>query len=120
MTATIFKFPYDASRRVYSRRPRASKNGTPEERAASQPDRQPGHDRKPNHKGNNPLRARFTAISRGVTLVGKVTFGRHGFDPSELHYTIRESWLQDLRDCAAHSRFITGEIEEAIKRLGGL
>jgi hypothetical protein len=33
MTATIFKFPYDASRRVYSRRPRVSKNGTPEERA---------------------------------------------------------------------------------------
>jgi predicted alpha/beta-hydrolase family hydrolase len=32
--AEIFKFPYDASRRVQSRKPRRSKNGTPEERAA--------------------------------------------------------------------------------------
>ena len=30
----IVKFPYSASRRVYSRRGRVSKNGTPEERAA--------------------------------------------------------------------------------------
>jgi hypothetical protein len=30
----IVKFPYSASRRVVSRRPRRSKNGTPEERAA--------------------------------------------------------------------------------------
>jgi hypothetical protein len=32
--AEIFKFPYDACRRVHSRKPRRSKNGTPEERAA--------------------------------------------------------------------------------------
>jgi predicted alpha/beta-hydrolase family hydrolase len=32
--AEIFKFPYDASRRMHSRKPRRSKNGTPEERAA--------------------------------------------------------------------------------------
>jgi hypothetical protein len=30
----VVKFPYNASRRVHSRRPRWSKNGTPEERAA--------------------------------------------------------------------------------------
>lgn len=30
----IVKFPYAVSRRVLSRRPRRSKNGTPEERAA--------------------------------------------------------------------------------------
>jgi hypothetical protein len=30
----VVKFPYSASRRVYSRRPRVSINGTPEERAA--------------------------------------------------------------------------------------
>jgi hypothetical protein len=34
MSAEIFKFPYDVSRRVHSRKPRRSKNGTPEERAA--------------------------------------------------------------------------------------
>jgi hypothetical protein len=31
--AEIFKFPYDACRRVHSKKPRRSKNGTPEERA---------------------------------------------------------------------------------------
>ena len=30
----IVKFPYDACRRVHSKKPRRSKNGTPEERAA--------------------------------------------------------------------------------------
>lgn len=35
MTAEIVKFPYSVSRRVHSRRPRISKNGTPEERAAN-------------------------------------------------------------------------------------
>jgi len=33
---TIVQFPYNASRRVHSRRPRKSKNGTPEERATLQ------------------------------------------------------------------------------------
>jgi phage tail tape-measure protein len=32
---SVIKFPYDASRRVHSRKPRRSKNGTPEERAAA-------------------------------------------------------------------------------------
>jgi hypothetical protein len=31
----VVKFPYSASRRVHSRQPRKSKNGTPEERASS-------------------------------------------------------------------------------------
>ncbi len=30
---SVVKFPYDAGRRVHSRKPRRSKNGTPEERA---------------------------------------------------------------------------------------
>jgi len=34
MTGIIYKFPYNVSRRVYSRMGRCSKNGTPEERAA--------------------------------------------------------------------------------------
>ena len=32
--AEIVKFPYSSSRRVHSKKPRRSKNGTPEERAA--------------------------------------------------------------------------------------
>jgi hypothetical protein len=34
MSCEIVKFPYDACRRVHSKKPRRSKNGTPEERAA--------------------------------------------------------------------------------------
>ena len=34
MTNNVVKFPYSASRRVHSQKPRRSKNGTPEERAA--------------------------------------------------------------------------------------
>jgi hypothetical protein len=34
MTEQIVKFPYSAARRVHSRKPRKSHNGTPEERAA--------------------------------------------------------------------------------------
>lgn len=33
MTANIIKFPYSVSRRAHSRKPRRSKNGTPEQRA---------------------------------------------------------------------------------------
>jgi hypothetical protein len=31
---TVVRFPFAVSRRAYARRPRKSKNGTPEERAA--------------------------------------------------------------------------------------
>jgi hypothetical protein len=34
MTAEIVKFPYSVSRRAHARKPRGSKNGTPEERVA--------------------------------------------------------------------------------------
>jgi hypothetical protein len=34
MDSNIVKFPYNACRRVFARRGRVSKNGTPEERAA--------------------------------------------------------------------------------------
>jgi hypothetical protein len=34
MASTVVKFPYSVSRRAHSRKPRRSKNGTPEERAA--------------------------------------------------------------------------------------
>jgi hypothetical protein len=35
MTGSVVKFPYEACRRIHSRKPRRSKNGTPEERAAA-------------------------------------------------------------------------------------
>jgi hypothetical protein len=34
MDSNIVKFPYSASRRVHSKKPRRSKNGTPEERSS--------------------------------------------------------------------------------------
>lgn len=34
MTATVVKFPFERARRAYARRPRKSKNGTPEQRAS--------------------------------------------------------------------------------------
>jgi hypothetical protein len=34
MDTNVVKFPYAASRRVHSQKPRRSKNGTPEERAS--------------------------------------------------------------------------------------
>ncbi len=41
MTGIIYKFPYNVSRRAYSRMGRCSKNGTPEERAAKAATTQP-------------------------------------------------------------------------------
>ena len=35
MDSNVVKFPYGVSRRVHSRKPRTSKNDTPEERAAN-------------------------------------------------------------------------------------
>ena len=35
---TVVKFPFAASRHAYARKPRKSKNGTPEERAAAKND----------------------------------------------------------------------------------
>jgi hypothetical protein len=34
--SNVVKFPYSVSRKVHARKPRASKNGTPEERATLQ------------------------------------------------------------------------------------
>jgi hypothetical protein len=41
MTGIVYKFPYNVSRRVYSRMGRVSKNGTPEERAVKAAKAQP-------------------------------------------------------------------------------
>jgi hypothetical protein len=115
-TATIFKFPHDVSRRAFARMPRNSKNGTPEERTA----KQPGHDRKPNHSGNNPLRARLASVSIAITMVGKAAvYRRHGFDPATLSDCERRVWLEDLQDGARDARQIAHECDEAILLLGG-
>src|SRR5258705_12960992 len=88
MTAEIVKFPYSASRRVHSKKPRRSKNGTPEERAALAASMQsaladvvllsdrpaapeePAIDRR--KLRGNPGRDHVATISFGATVCGKL------------------------------------------------
>lgn len=87
MTAEIVKFPYSASRRVYSKQPRRSKNGTPEERAAkaaaleampadvvpmSLARAQVRSDVDGRKLRGSPLRDCIGTISFGATVVGKM------------------------------------------------
>ena len=60
---TVVKFPYSASRRVYSRRPRVSKNGSPEERAAKAA---APAERKRSNKDDIRDRVRLIAAERNI------------------------------------------------------
>jgi len=86
--AEIFKFPYNASRRVHSQKPRRSKNGSPEERAAkaaalfpTSADVVPMADAREQARSEvdgrrlrgSPLRDCISTISFGATVVGKCT-----------------------------------------------
>lgn len=83
----VVKFPYSASRRVHSKKPRRSKNGTPEERAAkaaaslpTSADVVPMADVREQARSEvdgrklrgSPLRDCIGAISFGATVVGKM------------------------------------------------
>lgn len=118
MSAIIFKFPFNRARGAWSRMPRRSKNGAPEERAARAV--QPGHDRegKP-HKGNNPLRAKFNKTSFAVTLAGAVNYARLGFNIARLGESEKAEWIEDLRDGATNARFLADEFDKALVALGG-
>lgn len=88
MADNIVKFPYSASRRVQSQKPRRSKNGTPEERAAkaaatqsppasivplsarNQSPQAPTIDRR--KLRGSPLRDKIPSISFAATIVGKM------------------------------------------------
>jgi hypothetical protein len=84
----VVKFPYSASRRVHSQKPRRSKNGTPEERAAktaaletTSADVVPMVDAREQARSEvdgrklrgSPLRDYIAAVSFGATVVGKCT-----------------------------------------------
>jgi hypothetical protein len=67
---TVVKFPYDACRRVHSRKPRRSKNGTPEERAAAAAaDASPPADVVSLHGGNQPEPAPDVAPYSGLPIM---------------------------------------------------
>jgi hypothetical protein len=110
--AEIFKFPYDACRRVHSKKPRRSKNGTPEERAAkaaalfpSSADVVPMADAREQARSEvddrklrgSPLRDCIGAISFGATVVGKMhTAGLKGEPLAAIQPELRKEWLETL------------------------
>ena len=108
----IVKFPYSASRRVHSKKPRRSKNGTPEERAAkaaaletSPADvvsmsrlREEAYSKVDGRKLRvSPLRDHIGTISFGATVVGKMhTAGLKGEPLAMIKLEVRKEWLETL------------------------
>lgn len=112
MTSNVVKFPYSSSRRVHSKMPRRSKNGTPEERAAkaapleAPADVIPMSDVREQARSEvdgrklrgSPLRDHVAAVSFGATVVGKMhTAGLKGQPLAAVPSELREEWLEDLR-----------------------
>jgi hypothetical protein len=111
MSAEIFKFPYDACRRVHSKKPRRSKNGTPEERALKTAAtenaadivpmsdiRAAAHSEVDRRKlRTSPLRDCIGTVSFGATVVGKIhTAGLKGEPLAGIQPEIRKEWLETL------------------------
>jgi hypothetical protein len=132
----VVKFPYSASRRVHSKKPRRSKNGTPEERAAkaaaletAPADVVPmSHIRAQAHSEvdrrtlrGSPLRDCIGAISFGGTVVGKMhTAGLRGEPLAAIQPDIRNEWLETL-NCAVQAVWTVGTgIAQAMNTLKAL
>jgi len=112
MTSNVVKFPYSASRRVHSQKPRRSKNGTPEERAAraaalfpTSADVVPMADTREQARlevdgrklRGSPLRDCIGTISFGATVVGKMhTAGLKGEPLAAIQPELRKEWLETL------------------------
>jgi hypothetical protein len=110
MSCEIIKFPYSAARRVHSRKPRRSKNGTPEERAAKAAALETtpadvvviSHVRAQTHSEvdrrklrGSPLRDCIGTISFGAT--GKMhTAGLKGEPLATIQPEIRKEWVETL------------------------
>jgi len=106
------KFPYNASRCVHSKKPRRSKNGTPEERAAkaaalfpTSADVVPMATAREQARSEvdgrkfrgSPLRDCIGAISFGATVVGKIhTAGLKGELLAAIQPELRKEWLETL------------------------
>lgn len=121
--SNVVKFPYRASRRVHSKKPRQSKNGTPEERAAkaaalekppadvvsmSRARAQAHSEVDRRSLRGSPLRDCIGAISFGATVVGKMhTAGLRGEPLAAVQSEIRKEWLETL-DRAAQALCTVG------------
>jgi hypothetical protein len=132
---SVIKFPYDASRRIHSRKPRRSKNGTPEERAARAAaegaTRMPAEvvdlrarpaddasstvDRR--KLRGSPLRDKVAPISFAVTIVGKMFTANLRGELLDLEAAASEGWLESLQAGANAARFVADELEKAAQRL---
>ncbi len=135
MDSNIVKFPYNSSRRVYSRRPRKSINGNPEERAAraataaakmvpaaivdlSEMMAEAPADRVDRRKlRSSPLREKIGPISFAATVVGKMSTADLRDEPLDLAAAESEGWLQNLQAGAAAARFVADELDKAAERL---
>jgi len=127
--AEILKFPYDACRRVHSQKPRRSKNGTPEERAAKAAGPQllvdgisttetPVDGRK---LRASPLRGKVATVSLGVTVVGQMrTAELKGRALVEIAPETKKEWLQLLRDAEDAVRDVAIGLEKAVETLANV
>src|SRR5216684_4404974 len=102
----VVKFPFSVSRSAHARKPRASKNGTPEERATNAPAKRP--------QNSNPLRAKIVAVSRAATIAGIVNYRSR--DLSRIG-SLSEPHAQELRDAAEEARYLASEFERAAGQL---
>jgi hypothetical protein len=132
MTSNVVKFPYSASRRVHSKKPRASKNGSPEERAAKAAASQgpaadivglstchqvsgPMVDRR--KVRGSPLREKVAPISFAATIVGKMHTADLREEVLNAEVIVDEDWVSCLQDGAASARFAACEFDKAAARL---
>jgi hypothetical protein len=108
--SNVVKFPFSVSRKEHAREPRASKNGTPEERAAKHV---PSKKSEPWGQ-HNPLRAKIVAVSRAATIAGRVIYQSRdlsGIGP------LGERHSQELRSAAKQARYLASEFERAAEQL---
>lgn len=134
MSAEVIKFPYNACRRVHSRKPRNSKNGTPEERAAKAAamlpapadvvllsDRsvpaEPVIDRR--KLRGNPMRDYIPAISFGATVCGKLyTMDLKGERLGDVPPDLRMAWFRDLHHAIEALPKLSAGLAQAAETLG--
>ena len=136
MNDNVIRFPYDACRRVHSRKPRRSKNGTPEERAAKVATLETtpadvvsmSHIRAQAHSEvdrrtlrGSPLRDCIGAISFGATVVGKMhTAGLRGEPLAAVQTEIRKEWLETLDRAIGALATVGVGLAQAMKTLKAL
>ncbi|WP_079567499.1 hypothetical protein [Bradyrhizobium erythrophlei] len=134
--SNVVKFPYSASHRVHSKKPRRSKNGTPEARAAKVATletapadivsisrvRAEAYSEVDRRKlRGSPLRDCIAAVSFGATVVGKMhTAGLKGEPLAAVQSDIRNEWLQTLDRAFGALATISVGLTQAVQTLKAL